>query len=76
MNTELFPLLLSGLGTNLLISVAASILPMLVGMIVLLVKRGRNVGRINPAWYVAECVPPVALMMGLFSCTAASPLIQ
>ncbi len=60
------PMLLSGLGTNLLICIAAWVHPMLVGMTVLLVKRGRKVGRICPAWYIAECVPPIALLLALW----------
>ena len=59
-------LLMNGLMNNLLICLVGAIHPMIVGLVVLLVKRGRKVGRICPAWYIAECIPPLALMLLLY----------
>ena len=44
----------------------AFIHPMLAGMTVLLIKRGKKVKRPCFAWSIAECIPPLALMLVLF----------
>lgn len=66
METGMMPMLLQGLLNNFAMCFFAIHHPMLVGLIVLLVKRRKKVVQPCWAWNIAECISPLAFMLVLY----------
>lgn len=58
--------LFSGLCTNLLICACASVLPLIIGFIVVFTQLGKPAAEPHPAWRLIECVSPVPLLLWMF----------
>lgn len=61
-----FSLLISGFCTNLLIVACASLLPLIIGAIVVFPQLGGSAAEPHPAWGLIECVAPIPLLLWLF----------